>query len=62
MKLKAKDYAEYYKKHLVEECLPFWDRCIDREYGGYFTCFDREGNLTDSNKYVWFQGDRKSVV
>ena len=34
----------------------FWDRCIDQECGGYFTCYDREGNLTDSNKYVWFQG------
>lgn len=56
MKKRAKEYAEYYKKHLLEECLPFWDRCIDEECGGYFTCFDREGNLTDSNKYVWFQG------
>lgn len=56
MRLKAQEYVDYYKKHIIEDCVPFWDRCIDEECGGYFTCFDREGNLTDSNKYVWFQG------
>lgn len=49
--------ASCYKKHIQEEVMPFWDaRCIDKEYGGYLTCFDREGNLTDDNKYGWFQG------
>ncbi len=37
--------------------MPFWeDRTKDVECGGYFTCFDQEGNLTDSKKYIWFQG------
>ena len=37
--------------------MPFWDRrCIDKEYGGYITCFDREGKMTDDKKYIWFQG------
>lgn len=36
--------------------MPFWEeRCIDEKYGGYLTYFDREGNLTDDTKYVWFQ-------
>ncbi|MCI6466700.1 MULTISPECIES: AGE family epimerase/isomerase [Faecalicatena] len=49
--------ASCYKEHIQEEVMPFWDaRCIDKEYGGYLTCFDREGNLTDDNKYGWFQG------
>ena len=37
--------------------MPFWEgRCLDREHGGYLTCFDRIGNVTDNNKYIWFQG------
>ena len=37
--------------------MPFWDkRCIDKEYGGYQLNFDREGNPTDPDKYIWFQG------
>src|SRR3990172_2755118 len=45
------------KKHILEDIMPFWDRrCLDREYGGYITCFDREGNITSTNKYIWFQG------
>lgn len=49
--------ASCYKKHIQEEVMPFWDaRCIDKECGGYLTCFDRQGNLTDDKKYGWFQG------
>ena len=37
--------------------MPFWEnRCLDRTYGGYLTCFNREGCLTDDSKYIWFQG------
>lgn len=52
-----KPYSIDIKKHILEDIMPFWDkRCLDREYGGYITCFDREGNITDTNKYIWFQG------
>lgn len=52
-----KQLADYYKNHMLNDIMPFWDkRCIDNEYGGYFTCFDRIGNLTDDKKYIWFQG------
>ncbi len=51
------DYIADIKKHILEDIMPFWDtRCLDRESGGYLTCFDREGNITDTQKYVWFQG------
>lgn len=51
------EIASCYKKHIQEEVMPFWDaRCIDKECGGYLTCFDRQGNLTDDKKYGWFQG------
>src|SRR5699024_5437490 len=47
----------YYRKHILEDVMPFWDeRCIDEKCGGYLTCFDREGGLTDDRKYIWFQG------
>ena len=47
----------YYRKHILEDVMPFWDeRCIDEKCGGYLTCFDREGGLTDNRKYIWFQG------
>ena len=38
--------VSYYEKHILEDVMPFWDRrCIDKEYGGYITCFDREGKM-----------------
>lgn len=52
-----KDYLNDYLTHITHDVMPFWDkRCIDTQCGGYLTCFDREGNLTDDKKYGWFQG------
>ncbi len=52
-----KDYLNDYMAHITHDIMPFWDkRCIDTQCGGYLTCFDREGNLTDDKKYCWFQG------
>lgn len=56
-KRQLNELITYYKKHIFEDVMPFWDdRCIDDVYGGYFTCFDRKGILTDDRKYIWFQG------
>ncbi len=45
------------KKYLLENVLPFWlDNAIDEEFGGIFTCLDREGNIYGEGKSVWFQG------
>ncbi len=50
-------YAGFYRRHLLEDIMPFWEeRTQDREYGGYLTCFDREGRLTSGDKYTWCQG------
>jgi len=52
-----KEYAAFYRRHLLEGIVPFWDaRCIDEEFGGYNINFDRKGNPTDPDKYIWFQG------
>lgn len=50
-------YAERYRRDLVDAVIPFWLRhSLDREYGGYFTCLDRDGSVYDTRKYVWLQG------
>lgn len=53
----TQQYITKIKTHILEDIMPFWDkRCLDSELGGYITCFDREGNVTDTHKYIWFQG------
>jgi N-acylglucosamine 2-epimerase len=50
------ELAQYYRKHLLEEVMPFWEqRTADKVYGGYLTGFDRSGNPTDTDKYLWLQ-------
>ena len=53
----AKAYSAELREHLLLDVMPFWDeRCRDITHGGYLTCFDRKGDLTDDAKYIWFQG------
>ncbi|HVJ07246.1 MAG TPA: AGE family epimerase/isomerase [Acidisarcina sp.] len=50
-------YRERYRNELLGSVVPFWlHHSIDREYGGYFTCLDREGDVYDTRKYIWLQG------
>lgn len=52
-----KALAAYYRHHLLNDIMPFWDeRVIDKDYGGYLNGFDRFGNITDYRKYGWFIG------
>ncbi|MBM4457983.1 MAG: hypothetical protein FJ011_09505 [Chloroflexi bacterium] len=48
----------FYTNHLKSALLPFWlTRSIDREHGGFFTCFDSvTGRLLAEDKYTWSQG------
>lgn len=49
--------AERYRRHLLESVIPFWMKySVDTEYGGFFTCLDRDGSVFDTRKYVWLQG------
>ena len=53
---KMKELASFYSERLLE-VMRFWEvRTEDKECGGYLTCFDRTGNVTDTDKYIWFQG------
>lgn len=43
------------ERHLTAGIIPFWAaRGVDREYGGYLTCFDSAGRLDekDTDKYI----------
>ena len=50
-------FAEKYRKELVENVMPFWvNHSLDKEYGGYFTCLERDGKVFDTDKFMWLQG------
>lgn len=48
---------DIYDADFIRDVMPFWLKYgLDREYGGVFTCLDRDGGLMDTTKSVWFQG------
>ena len=56
-KVKIAQLGSFYRHHLLEDVMPFWEkRTKDDECGGYLTCFDQSGKVTDTDKYIWFQG------
>jgi N-acylglucosamine 2-epimerase len=51
------ELAALYRQTLVQDVIPFWLRHgMDQQYGGYFTCLNRDGSLLDTDKSIWFQG------
>ncbi len=45
-----------YEQELLEQVVPFWEKhSIDHEFGGYFSCLDRDGSVYDTTKYMWMQ-------
>ncbi len=50
-------YAEQYKNELLESVIPFWmNHSQDPDFGGYFTCLNRIGEVFDTDKFMWLQG------
>lgn len=50
------NYLQKYKRTLLDDIVPFWlNNSQDNEYGGFFTCLDREGKVYDTDKFVWLQ-------
>lgn len=50
-------YQQIYKNELFDSVIPFWlNNSPDREYGGYFSCLERNGTVFDTDKYSWMQG------
>ena len=55
--LNFKQLAQQYKDELLDSCLPFWlENSQDHEYGGYFSCLNRDGSVFDTDKFIWLQG------
>jgi N-acylglucosamine 2-epimerase len=57
-KVQFSKYRNFYKDHLLQDCIPFWMKSdlIDRDFGGYITSVDRMGKSYNTDKSIWFQG------
>ena len=52
-----KELAAQYKSELLDKVMPFWmEHSIDHEFGGFFTCLERDGEVFDTDKFIWLQG------
>lgn len=52
-----KQISSRYKRELLENCLPFWlENSQDKEFGGYYSCLNRDGSVYDTDKFIWLQG------
>lgn len=44
------------ERELLDSVVPFWERhSVDREFGGFLTCLDRDGSVYDTFKHLWMQ-------
>ncbi len=52
-----KQLTKQYNTELLDNILPFWlKNSKDEKNGGFFTCLDRQGNVYDTDKFMWLQG------
>lgn len=50
------EYINLYQSNLLNNVLPFWiNNSVDSEHGGFFTCLDKEGEVYDTDKFIWLQ-------
>ncbi len=48
------ELADKYKTALLDDVVPFWEKySLDREYGGYLHCLDRDGKPYSDEKSMW---------
>lgn len=56
MKSKFENYAALYRDNLLDNVIPFWEKnSPDWDKGGFFTCLDTDGNIYDTDKFIWLQ-------
>ena len=47
---------QQYKDELLENVVPFWlKKSQDKEFGGYFSCLRGNGDVFDTDKFIWLQ-------
>jgi N-acylglucosamine 2-epimerase len=57
MSLDLVKLAKQYENELFVNVIPFWEKhSVDHLRGGYFTCLSRDGQVFDTDKFVWLQG------
>lgn len=45
-----------YKNELLNNVVPFWlNKSQDKEFGGYYTCLKGNGDVFDTDKFIWLQ-------
>ena len=53
---KIKKLLNRYENELLTDNIPFWEKfSIDRRYGGFLSCLERDGSCYDSRKFMWMQ-------
>lgn len=52
-----KELEQQYRSELLDNVIPFWvENSQDTDFGGYFSCLDRKGDVFDTDKFIWLQG------
>ncbi len=52
-----RELIRIYRDGLLNDTVPFWIKhSVDREYGGFMFCLDRDGTVIDTDKGIWTQG------
>ena len=54
---KLEQLSAFYKRHLLENVLPWWEtRFVDKEHGGFLVYRDADGALLSTDKPIWVMG------
>jgi len=55
--MNLKELEQQYRSELLDNVMPFWvENSQDTDFGGYFSCLDRKGDVFDTDKFIWLQG------
>ena len=53
----ARALAASYRRGLLEDVVPFWERhAVDDDCGGFVFFLDRDGSWLDDDKGIWIHG------
>lgn len=56
MKSEISRLQDLYRTTLLDDVIPFWlQYSPDYQSGGYFTCLNRQGEVYDTDKFIWLQ-------
>lgn len=54
---RVEELITIYRNGLLQDTLPFWIKhCVDKEFGGFMFCLDRDGSIIDTDKGMWQTG------